>query len=217
MRDDFSVSVKDLLAKRVAFQCSRLGCGQVTSGPQADPTKHINVGVAAHITAASQEGPRYDPALTPEERSSVNNGVWLCQTCAKMVDNDPVRDSVETLREWKRFAEDRATQALEGRSIVSYVAVAAFRRIERLLPELLAEMRRDLVTHPLRRECVLLQRVWTYTSNGSEFFAYYFEDHTELASQFQVLENYGLVANVTSGSVTRYRITEDLAEYLGVV
>ncbi|MEA2561930.1 MAG: hypothetical protein QOH06_3434 [Acidobacteriota bacterium] len=216
MRDDFSVAVKDLLAKRVAFQCSRPGCGQVTSGPQADPTKHINVGVAAHITAASPEGPRFDRALTPEERSSPYNGVWLCQTCAKLVDNDPVRYPADMLREWKRFAEDRATQALEGRSVVNYGAVAAFRRIERLLPELLAEMRRDLVAHPLRRECALLKKAWSYASAGAEF-VYYFEDHPELDSQFKILENYGLVIDVTTRNVTRYRISEDLAEYLGVV
>jgi hypothetical protein len=142
--------------------------------------------------------------------------VWLCQTCAKLVDNDPVRYPLETLRDWKLFAEDRATQGLEGRSIVNYSAVAAFRRIERLLPELLAEMRHDLVAHPLRRECVLLKRVWTYVSDGLGL-AYYFEDHPDLASQFQVLENYGLVVDVTTGNVKKYIISEDLAEYLGVV
>jgi hypothetical protein len=120
------------------------------------------------------------------------------------------------LREWKRFAEDRATQALEGRSVVNYGAVAAFRRIERLLPELLAEMRRDLVAHPLRRECALLKKAWSYASAGAEF-VYYFEDHPELDSQFKILENYGLVIDVTTRNVTRYRISEDLAEYLGVV
>jgi hypothetical protein len=52
--------------------------------------------------------------------------------------------------------------------MVNYGAVAAFRRIERLLPKLLAEMRDDIVAHPLRKECVLLERAWSYTSNGMQ-------------------------------------------------
>ena len=115
-RDDFPGQVKDLLAKRVAFECSRPGCGQVTSGPQADPARSVNVGVAAHITAASPDGPRYDPALSSEKRRSHENGIWLCQTCAKLVDNDPIRNPAELLRTWKQFAEERAARALEGES-----------------------------------------------------------------------------------------------------
>ena len=158
MRDDFPVAVKELLARRVAFQCSRLGCSQVTSGPQADPAKYVNIGVAAHITAASPEGPRYDSTLAPDERRSAANGIWLCQTCAKLVDNDPIRYSVETLQEWKRFAENRAIQALEGKAVLDHGAVAVFRRIERIIPDLLAEMRQDLASSPLRRLCIILPK-----------------------------------------------------------
>jgi len=216
MRDDFPVAVKELLAKRVAFQCSRPGCGQVTSGPQADPAKSVNVGVAAHITAASPDGPRYDATLTTEDRRAGENGIWLCQTCAKLVDNDPSRYSIEMLREWKCFAEERATSSLEGRSPDGPGALAVFRRLERLIPQLLAEMRSDLATYPFRRDCVLLKKAWSYNGEGTEL-VYYFDDHTDLGSQFHVLENYGLVSDVTTGKVSRYRISEDLAEYLGVI
>jgi len=214
VREEFSMAVKEVLAKRVAFQCSRLGCGQVTSGPQVDPAKFVNIGVAAHITAASRDGPRYDAGLTLKERCSHDNGIWLCQTCAKLVDSDPTRYPVDTLREWKAFAEARAAQALEGGSPAAPGAVAAFRRLEKLIPALLAEMRQDLAAHPLRRQCVLLKRCWSYNATGTEL-VYYFDDHPELVSQFQVLENYGLVRNVTTGNTTKYRLSEDLAEYLG--
>lgn len=68
MRDDFSLSTKELLAKRVAYRCSNPACRHVTSGPQIDSAKVVNIGVAAHITAASAGGPRFDPAMTPDER-----------------------------------------------------------------------------------------------------------------------------------------------------
>lgn len=89
VRDDFKFGIKDLLAKRVGMRCANPNCRQPTSGPQEDPRKVLNVGVAAHITAASRKGPRYDSALSPEERRCPENGIWLCQNCAKLVDNDP--------------------------------------------------------------------------------------------------------------------------------
>jgi hypothetical protein len=113
-RDDFSLQVKEMLAKRVNWICSNRKCRQPTSGPQVDPEKAINVGVAAHITAASPGGPRYDPNLTNGERQSIQNGIWLCQTCAKLVDNDPTRYTVEVLKEWKALSEAAALLALEG-------------------------------------------------------------------------------------------------------
>jgi hypothetical protein len=108
MRDDFPEDVKRTLASRVANQCSNRECQAVTSGPQTDPSKAVNVGVAAHITAASLGGPRYDPTLTSEQRQDIENGIWLCQTCAKLVDSDPARFTVQVLRELKVIAEDQA-------------------------------------------------------------------------------------------------------------
>jgi hypothetical protein len=46
-RDDFSPDVKETLAKRVGMLCSR--CGRATSGPHENPSKAVNIGVAAHI------------------------------------------------------------------------------------------------------------------------------------------------------------------------
>lgn len=105
MRDDFSEDVKRALAHRVGDTCSNPDCQALTSGPRDDPAKAVNVGVAAHITAASSGGPRYDPSLSPEERRGADNGIWLCQNCAKLVDNDPSRFTAAVLREWKARAE----------------------------------------------------------------------------------------------------------------
>jgi hypothetical protein len=115
MRDDFDPKTKETLAGRVGYRCSNPRCRQLTSGPRTDPTKAVNIGVAAHITAASPGGPRYDPQLSPEERSSIDNAIWLCQNCAKMVDNDEQRYTADLLREWKFLSEQRALLEIEQR------------------------------------------------------------------------------------------------------
>jgi hypothetical protein len=111
-RDEFGESVKRAVALRVGNRCSNPDCQCVTSGPQSDESKAVNVGVAAHITAAASGGPRYDSTLMPHLRSGPENAIWLCQTCAKRVDSDADRYSTEVLRGWKREAESAADAAL---------------------------------------------------------------------------------------------------------
>src|ERR1700733_2771790 len=110
MADDFSESTKRALANRVGNLCSRPECHALTSGPQSDPAKALNLGVAAHITAASPGGPRYDAFLSQDDRCSATNGIWLCQNCAKLIDNDSERFPVELLRQWKDQAEAHALE-----------------------------------------------------------------------------------------------------------
>lgn len=114
MRDDFKADVKDLLAKRVGMKCSNPNCRRTTSGPQEDPKKVLNIGVAAHIAAASKGGPRYDRRMSSQERRSEANGIWLCQTCAKLVDNDETRYTVDLLRRWRRLSEEAALLDIEA-------------------------------------------------------------------------------------------------------
>lgn len=85
----------------------------LTSGPTTNPADAANIGVAAHITAASSGGPRFDAHLSSDERQSAENGIWLCQNHAKLVDDDETRYSVDLLREWKRLAEAAALLELE--------------------------------------------------------------------------------------------------------
>jgi len=114
MRDDFDAKTKEILARRAGYRCSNPDCRKLTSGPQEDPAKAVSIGVAAHITAASEGGPRFDSSLSPEERRSVDNGIWLCQNCAKLIDSDVQRYTPELLCEWKRQAEQRARDEIEG-------------------------------------------------------------------------------------------------------
>lgn len=108
MRDDFSEDVRRILAFRVSTACSNPECGADTSGPQVDPAKAVNVGVAAHITSAAPGGPRYNPKLSSAQRCSAENGIWLCQTCAKLIDNDVARYPETVIRAWKTLAEHNA-------------------------------------------------------------------------------------------------------------
>lgn len=110
-RDDFSDTTKALLANRVCGRCSNPNCRKPTLGANTNPEKTINIGVAAHICAAADGGPRYDSAMTPAERKSSQNGIWLCQSCAKLIDSDPIKYSKELLYTWKKLAE--TTSALE--------------------------------------------------------------------------------------------------------
>ncbi|MEQ1591843.1 MAG: hypothetical protein ABL892_05580 [Thiobacillaceae bacterium] len=113
-RDDFSAPVKNTLAKRVAHTCSNPACRATTSGPHSDPIRSINVGVACHISAAAAGGPRFDSDLSADERASIENAVWLCQSCAKLIDSDTVRFPVQTLRQWKIAAEAEILRAING-------------------------------------------------------------------------------------------------------
>ena len=108
MRDEFTEAVKRAVAGRVGNRCSNPECKAATSGPQVDPSKLLSVGVAAHITAASPGGPRFDASLSPEDRKHAENAIWLCQNCAKLVDNDPERFTENVLRRWKEQAEAEA-------------------------------------------------------------------------------------------------------------
>jgi WD40 repeat protein len=128
MRDDFIKPVVEALAKRVGFVCSNPSCEQLTVGPQEEASGTITIGVAAHITAAAPGGPRYDPALSGDERRSITNGIWLCQSCAKLIDSDVTRFTVQLLGQWKARAERKALEKIHGAVPVG-TKVVTLRRI----------------------------------------------------------------------------------------
>lgn len=122
-RDDFSLVTKELLANRVGRRCSNPSCQKLTCGANTVTDKITNIGVASHICAAAKGGPRYDESMTPEERKSFDNGIWLCQSCSKLIDTDTTRYTKEVLISWKKIAEELAilevemaspTQSFEG-------------------------------------------------------------------------------------------------------
>ena len=92
-RDDFHPDVITLLAKRAAYICSNPHCHAHTLAPSmAVPTKFEYSGVAAHITGAAVGGPRYNKELSPEQRASAENGIFLCAVCATVIDKNTGAD-----------------------------------------------------------------------------------------------------------------------------
>ncbi len=51
-------------------------------------------------------------ALKPEERRAITNGIWLCSSCADLIDNAEATYTVALLHEWKKKAEDQAKREL---------------------------------------------------------------------------------------------------------
>jgi hypothetical protein len=103
-RDNFKSTTKAALASRSAFQCAI--CKAVTIGPSKESPKSVcNIGVAAHITAAKERGPRFDATMTSTQRSDISNGIWLCQNHAKQIDDDVVNWTVLRLHKIKRDHE----------------------------------------------------------------------------------------------------------------
>lgn len=91
-------------------------------------------------------------------------------------------------------------------------AEESIRGVEDLMPKLFKEMRKDLASHPLARRVVVRHSSTIF--NGEGFFHYYTDVHDELPDKFRILENKGLVMDESSEHTPRYRLTEELVEYL---
>ena len=110
-RDDFTQKTKKTIAQRSGYRCAFPNCRRLTIMPNPqDPSSSVGTGEAAHICAASPGGPRYDPEMTPKERTSAANGIWLCAACSKIVDKLPDAFPADTLRYWKQNAERAAAR-----------------------------------------------------------------------------------------------------------
>ena len=114
-RDNFSRPVQDTLRKRVTDRCSNPACRVPTIGPATEGDRTTNIGIAAHITAASKNGPRFCHSKTSVERKSIENGIWLCSNCASKIDRDVLAFPAELLRSWKAGAENLAGSELGKR------------------------------------------------------------------------------------------------------
>ncbi|MBN2392712.1 MAG: pentapeptide repeat-containing protein [Anaerolineae bacterium] len=159
-RDDFSLKTKEIVRKRAAYICSNPKCRCLTLSPSGnDPEKFIYTGEVAHITAAAVGGPRYNRDLTEEQRSSADNAIHLCSTCATMVDkNQGIDFSDELLRQWKEEHE-------------RWVAESLNRRLAEILQD--EQTRRDLVlrmgspTNPVAIEAVRALRAQGGLQDGT--------------------------------------------------
>ncbi|HBT3044946.1 TPA: hypothetical protein MBF06_003712 [Klebsiella aerogenes] len=124
MRHNFPQSTIKKLAERAAFICSSPFCSRLTIGPSTDSNNSIKTGIAAHICAASPDGPRYDMSQSEAERTSINNGIWLCATCSVLIDKNQGHDySAPELRKWKKDHESLISSCLEGSINITFDAL----------------------------------------------------------------------------------------------
>ena len=89
--------------------------------------------------------------------------------------------------------------------------MSPFEKVKRVMPELIREMKEDLESSRFTREFFIASRKWLLNIS-TPAFVYYFEDHEDLQGKVQILENYGLVIDVTTGNLKRYRMTEEFVD-----
>ncbi|MCA6439206.1 MAG: hypothetical protein ACRCSM_11420 [Sediminibacterium sp.] len=124
-RDDFDNKTIEALAKRASFICSNPDCRCLTlAASEVDEMKFIYNGIAAHITAASEGGPRYDAKMTSEQRADISNGIFLCGNCSIAIDkNNGIDFSSKKLLEWKKEHENWIKENLNKNITNSIVIV----------------------------------------------------------------------------------------------
>ena len=119
-RDDFSETTKIELLVRAANLCSR--CRVFTIGSTDAGDRKNSIGVAAHICAAAS-GPgakRYDPNQTKAQRRHFDNGIWMCYSCSKLIDNEETFHTVAHLKEMKTVHQSYVS------SLVGVIPMAPF-------------------------------------------------------------------------------------------
>src|SRR5580658_2496793 len=87
-RANFKPAVKRIVAARSGYECSYPGCSALTIGPGRGEDTVSITGVAAHIYSAAPKGPRGRGSLSQFELSTSSNAMWLCETHAKLIDNN---------------------------------------------------------------------------------------------------------------------------------
>lgn len=113
--NDFTKLTIMKLRDRVANLCSNPQCRKNTVAANLETIdSRTIIGEAAHIRAASSGagGARFDDDMSHDERKSIDNGIWLCKNCHRMIDREHKKYSVEILERWKAEAEEYASKNL---------------------------------------------------------------------------------------------------------
>ncbi|GIU01542.1 hypothetical protein TSL6_20480 [Sulfurovum sp. TSL6] len=151
-RDNFLESTIATLASRVAYKCSSPKCRRVTAGPSSKKNSFNKTGEAAHIYAASPNGPRANPNMTREERRSIDNAIWLCGACSDEIDKDPDSYPAEMLKSWKNEAEKLAKEELNQRlpqknDALDTLTTALTGTASRFLPDMISNVSQATVSY----------------------------------------------------------------------
>lgn len=100
----------------------------------------------------------------------------------------------------RRRSKETATSELER-----------FKKLERKMPDLMAEIREDLDTSPMFRDAFVIEKgVSLWASEGS--FVYEDDGENDYFSKFKILETSGYIYDVTPGNAQKYRFSEEFVE-----
>lgn len=132
------------------------------------------------------------------------------------MDSDLSRYTIEKLGEWKSDAEATAARALERRRSPITESEGVFLEAERLMPDLIAEMRKDVRADKTRliREFVPLRNRKIAFGHTKPRFVYYQTEHPDLQLQLDWLEEMGVIVDVTPKNAPVYRMTSVFADWL---
>ena len=113
-RDDFKPTTKLKIGQRAGWLCCFPGCRAPTEGATSDDDGRMSVGTASHICAAAPGGPRYDDKMSPEQRRSVANGIWMCRNHGTVIDSSDSKYTTEVLHTWRKDAAAESMQRVIG-------------------------------------------------------------------------------------------------------
>ena len=178
------------------------------------------VGDECHIISGKPNGPRYDPEFPVDKVDSFSNLILLCRVHHKMIEDQPETFTAEKLRQLKASHEKWVADVLESATSFEDLPVtgsseAAFQKVKALMPELIAEMKKDLSKEDNKfiREFFIVSKRWILNVTHP-CFVYYFEDHENLQGKIHIMENCGFVMDVTPKNAKKYRMTEEFVELL---
>ena len=105
--------------------------------------------------------------MTPEQRSDISNGIWMCPTHASLIDKEDCAYKTEDIKHWKTDAENKATRQLEQNHhthpvnieskyskkdisiLAEYSNVMSYNNIILIRNEFFGSIVKDAVTNPL--------------------------------------------------------------------
>lgn len=109
-----TVQSRKILWGRSGNRCAFPGCNQELH--QADETSSTVIGQECHIEAQSEDGPRFNPALSEKQIDSFENLILMCPIHHRIIDENPEKYTVAALKKMKAGHEDRVRRALEDKS-----------------------------------------------------------------------------------------------------
>ncbi|MGS2811524.1 HNH endonuclease [Nocardia sp. MW-W600-9] len=87
----FTPKTKALVAARAGYMCSNPDCNRLLVGPEVNTNDSLlksSIGEFAHIRGRADDSPRWEPAMTDDQRADPENAIFLCATCHTLIDNN---------------------------------------------------------------------------------------------------------------------------------